>query len=366
MLIVGSTALKRFGVNRGEPKDIDRWFSRGDENGIGAHDDSVIPCHIYQMLKWQHSNTGTVNPHAIYTIKMSHLPHDIKWEKTKNDIIWLKAKGCQLILPLYHELKLHWETVHGDKSFLSLLQNKDEFFNDFVHYEYDHDYLHEVVASPAQPMYNMCLKDGEAVLTDKAKFCKMSGEDQIRMFREEIAVIALERWVLNPKCKRSIGWYEAHGMALKKTIISLTKNWATDFLIHNLEKFVKPDYSYYKNALNLLGDLQMTDLLNSVRWEEFKDEIDYHSSDDNDLLGNIAEDDVCMDAVTIAKYDFEHLMQEGGGEGGSEYCEAVFRFDGKLYHVEYSYASHCGHDYDYISETLTEVTARKKTVTVYS
>lgn len=367
MLIVGSTALEYFGLNRNEPKDLDRWFSDKYVEGMGEMDDTSVPDIIYQSLAWHYSHNGYVTPDAIYTIKMSHLPWDIKWEKTKNDIIWLKSKGCQLIPELYKDLKKHWETVNGDKSFLSLLQNKEEFFNDFVHYEHDHDYLHEVVASPSKPMYSMCLKEGEAVLTDHSKFLNMSGDDQVRMFREEIAVIALERWVLNPKCNIGVSWYEAHGMSLKKTIISLTKNWATDFLIHNLEKFVRPDFSYYKNALNLLGDKHMTDLLTSSKWKEFRSVVDYIDDEgDSELLFMMAEGGV-YSAVDIDKvFGYDNVMQEGGGEGGAEHCEAVFKFDGKFYKVEYSYASHCGHDFDYIKDTLKEVFPKQVTSTVYS
>lgn len=63
--------------------------------------------------------------------------------------------------------------------------------------------------------------------------------------------------------------------------------------------------------------------------------------------------------------DYEHLEQEGGGEGGSEYCHGVFKLKGKIYKAEYSYYSYDGHDYNGIYDTLKEVKPVEKTIIVY-
>lgn len=65
------------------------------------------------------------------------------------------------------------------------------------------------------------------------------------------------------------------------------------------------------------------------------------------------------------QHTYKHLQQEGGGEGGSEYCYGVFEFDGKVYKAEWSYYSHMGCEYDDIVDTLREVKPAKKTITVY-
>ena len=98
-------------------------------------------------------------------------------------------------------------------------------------------------------MYTKCLKQGEEVLIDKSLFDKLTFEEQVRMFREEITVIAIERFLVNPNTKGKYSWVQAYMMSLKKTITQLTKNWATDFIVLNLEHFVKPDYSMFKHAL---------------------------------------------------------------------------------------------------------------------
>jgi hypothetical protein len=62
---------------------------------------------------------------------------------------------------------------------------------------------------------------------------------------------------------------------------------------------------------------------------------------------------------------YEHIQQEGGGEGGSEYCYGVFKLNDKYYKARYSYYSYCGYEYDYITETLNEVFPKEKTIIVY-
>lgn len=62
---------------------------------------------------------------------------------------------------------------------------------------------------------------------------------------------------------------------------------------------------------------------------------------------------------------YNHLSQDGGGEGGSEECEGIFQLKGKTYRAHYSYYSYNGHEYDYIVDTLEEVKPVEKTVTVF-
>ncbi len=416
MIIVGSTALEVWGLNRSTPKDVDRWFyEEADRSRAGKEDDYVMPSRIFYLVPVR---MGFATPNAIYTIKCSHLAWDIKWEKTKNDILWLTHKGCELIPELYHALKDHWQSVHGDKSFLSLKKDKDEFFDDHVAHIYNHDWLHEVVASPNKPMYESCLQEGEQVLVDKDKFDAMPFANRVRMFREEISVIALERWVLNNHWKGKVGWYEAYGLALKKTITNLTKNWANDFIVQNLAHFNTPDWGYFKNAMrieeNLMGNvdkqyfeelvekLGVGEDLDEMVVEMATGEFDPYPEWTYTEATKKAEETVKEEfgdwrdlpygdpvkARAMAKFfslrtelkaeyckqvdesgelpvSYKHLMQEGGGEGGSEYCEGVFELDGKCYHVSWSYASHCGFDTDDAFNTLKEVTPKEKTITVY-
>lgn len=160
---------------------------------------------------------------------------------------------------MFDALVAYWTEEFGNKDFLSLKKDKEDFFTDNVTYVYDHDWLHEQVSSPNPPIYALCLKEGEDALIDKNKFDQLPFSDQVRMFREEVAVIAIERYLVNPNIKGKFSWFRAYQMSLHKTITQLTKGWATSFIVLNLEHFTKPDYMYFKHALSVItrkGDEQ--------------------------------------------------------------------------------------------------------------
>lgn len=245
-IVVGSSAMYYWGVGR-KPNDLDVWT---DELKSIVGDVKRIPTTILQEI------TTTENYACLddlYTIKCSHLgwPNP-NWNKHKQDVLLLDSLGCSLNSELYLLLTEFWKTELGDKSFLSLDKSKEDFFIDKVSYVYDHDYLHGLVSYPNRPMYTRVLKKGSEVLIDKGKFDVLSFEQQVRMFREEIAVIACGRWVLNPYWKGKVSWFKAHHLSLQKTITNLTKNWATGFIVLNLREFVKPEFSYYENILKTL------------------------------------------------------------------------------------------------------------------
>jgi hypothetical protein len=65
----------------------------------------------------------------------------------------------------------------------------------------------------------------------------------------------------------------------------------------------------------------------------------------------------------VSHNDYEHIYQEGGGEGGAEYCESVFKWKGKYYKITYNYYSYTGYRFD--SAEMGEVFPTEKTITVY-
>lgn len=249
-IVVGSVATKHWLPEYRTPSDIDIWTDKPFIKSAG-YDYKNLPSSIISLLdvQWVKGKyLATLD--TLYTIKCSHLGWDNPmWNKHKQDVLLLKSKGATLDITLYLELLDYWKEELGDKSFLSLKKDKKSFFQDNVTYVYEHDWLHEQVSYPQQPVYKSCLGVGEEVLIDKIKFDSLHHCDKVRMFREEIAVIAVERWLVNPKCKGRYGWVQAYIMSLRKTITSLTKGWASEFIILHLEDFVKPDYSYFKNVL---------------------------------------------------------------------------------------------------------------------
>ena len=67
-IIVGSTALKHFGLNRSEPKDVDVWTDN-ESDLIAGTDSHLIPSHILLLVP---RKDWYATPDAIYTIKCSH------------------------------------------------------------------------------------------------------------------------------------------------------------------------------------------------------------------------------------------------------------------------------------------------------
>ena len=406
IVTVGSSALAYYGMSRRTPKDIDLWVCHYSVISClltNGNDAVLMPQCILDLVP---TENGYATPDAVYTIKCSHFGWNIHWQKTKLDILWLKAKGCKLIPELYSALVAYWKKEHGNKEFLSLKQDKEGFFNDNVTYVYDHDYLHELVAYPDKPMYTKCLREGEDVLIDKAKFATMPFKWRVKMFREEIAAIAIERWSVNRYWKGKVSWHKAYRLALQKTVTNLTKNWATEFIVLNIEEFVVPDYTYFKHAIetlklrreNMSEILKVFEEVNKahpdVKGEELRylilamatggycPEVDFTyeneypdysiRKDGEEIYQQLYDawhteshaEDKLRDEVK-SNLGYSHITTDGGGEGGTEACYGVFMLKGTMYKAEWSYYSHQGYEYDYIVDTLQVVKPVQKTVTVY-
>jgi len=255
-IVVGSTAVSKTSIKFREPSDLDVWTDDIEylhkETVKPGVDIKLIPKHILYMLETPDGLHCTSDD--VYTIKCSHLGwKNPCWSKHKADVLFLKSQGCNLKRELFEVLVDYWTKEFGNKDFLSLKKNKEDFFTDNVTYVYDHDWLHEQVSSPEAPVYTLCLKDNEDVLIDRNKFNRLTFASQVRMFREEITVIAIERYLVNTKVKGKFSWFRAYHLALHKTITQLTKGWATDFIVLNLEHFTKPDYRYFKHALSVIN-----------------------------------------------------------------------------------------------------------------
>lgn len=219
-------------------KDVDIWLREGTElpEKQPNIEYSYIPNEIMDMF----GGVSYATIDHILTIKLSHLEYDIKWWKHVKDVEFLIQRGARVNNKILNVLREHWKTVHGSsKNKLSLYKTKEEFFDDFVVKKYDHDWLHRQVAFNKQPVYETVLKDGQEVMIDKEKFDRLSFWSKVRMFKEEVAVIALERYLLNDDCAISsvpVAWV----MALRKTVTALTKGWASRFMVDNLIHFLDP------------------------------------------------------------------------------------------------------------------------------
>lgn len=90
-IIIGSNALKYHNVIE-EALDLDVWGSSESttltKNFMGSDAKYVdyvrMPKEILELIPHNH---GYATPDSILTIKISHFPWDIKWEKTKRHIL---------------------------------------------------------------------------------------------------------------------------------------------------------------------------------------------------------------------------------------------------------------------------------------
>ncbi len=372
-VIVGSFAWA--GIDkRISYKDIDVWYYGKKPKLITlstSYDFQKMPKNI---VKWLLKHDTTLN--VLYTIKCSHLGwSNPMWTKHKQQLLLMQKQNAKIIPELYNLLINHWKIKLGDKAFLSLDKNKKEFFTDHVNYRFNHDDLHIEASYYTRPLYELVLKKGSEVLICEKKFKNLLFTDQIRLFKEEIHTIALERWILNPYwIKKGISINVAHSLSIQKTITNLTKNWACDFIIQNLNHFVKPDYKIYYKVINKLltnkeKEIYMPnetalDYLQTV-FQELCLVYPQIKPDGLDcFIYELCEDDIYNDDK-IKLLEYEHLQQEGGGEGGAEDCYGVFKIKDKTFKAYYQYRSHEGHDYSDIEYSVRFVTPKLKQVTVY-
>lgn len=373
MIVVGGTAMKRICPEWREPADLDVFCG---EEGVDGADWHYLPEHIRNLFTVDEDGYADLN--SMYTLKLSHLAYDIHWWKHMQDLLHMKKLGAQRDVLLYRALQHWWYEVHGDKSFLNMKKDAASFFNDRVKYVYDHDWLHEVVAYPNPPMYTKCLKDGEEVLIDPSKFDKLKTfDEQVQMFKEEICVIATERWLVH---KKGITPQRAYQLALHKTVCNLTKGWACEFILTNLECFLTPLDNWISNLRKHnvdIGEENMKpewteEYLSKTKYEYKTAEggVDSYEVSEEELINILTEGlrwaSGISDAVRWLKENgYELLDQDGGGEGGSESCSVVFKLKDKMYRAYYSYYSYEGYDYFGFFDNMKEVKPVQKTITVY-
>lgn len=365
-VIVGGRAMKWHGLrNPNYQGDWDIWTSKEWDIKFEGMDVCVMPKDI--LLQFKNTRSGYASLDDLYTIKLSHLPYDIFWWKHVQDILLLKKHGAKINQTLYDKLKDHWKSEHGgSKSHLSLYQSKDQFFDDFVPKQYEHDYLHELVAFPAQPMYISCLKDGEDVFIDKDKWNLLSFEQKVRMMKEEIAVIALERWLIPSLTKKNNQFtiQQSWNRSVHKTVTRLTKGEFSCFIVENIEEFLNPLEKEMLHTLEVLNlkEIYMTNKINFVDFIEMVDEILVEEGFPHEWEEKWNEYDILHgDFPENSRVEF--IKREGGGEGGTEDCYSVIKVDGVFYKVTYSYYSHYGFETDYAEVFV--VSPKKKIITVY-
>lgn len=187
--------------------------------------------------------TATAN--MLYMLKMSHryrknTPHFLK---TMSDIWVMRDHGCEIEDEDLYKARMDatYEYKHP-----RLNTSKSEFFvnnNGELSYTYDHDTIHIAMAHLGRPMYTYYAKDGEQVLSDRAKFDALPHEQKCMGVIEEAYVLALERSVVPHGTVPRV----AFEMALEKVCTSITSGWFREFgweHYHEVDEMYDDSYAH--------------------------------------------------------------------------------------------------------------------------
>lgn len=275
-LVNGSYALKREFSSEFPrmPRDIDGYLRGTDDSIKGMYrgkriELKGIPVDLYDKMfcyatgaRWP-STTPTAEiflpTEVLYTIKVSHSFFDVHWEKTMSDILWMQQHNVperqdrysriktpvmgRLREEIFQDLYAFWLQRHkNNKSKITFNKKNEDFFKNGVKYEYDHDYLHSLVKYYDTPMYTRIKHDQSLALTSKELFDNLCQEEKLNLCREEISVIALERFLIPTDFQTPL--MGAWRGAAKKLITTMSKGWFPRFIVENWQHLHKPDTNH--------------------------------------------------------------------------------------------------------------------------
>lgn len=238
MLLIGSRAIKHhFPDFRREPKDTDYAVMEklpGDRPNRTEYLEIPELCSLYEP-------GSIIEPDDLYTLKMSHVFWSILQEKHLSDLSFLKLRGCKLNPELFKTLYRHWEMKHGPNVRQNFDKANEEFFNDHVKREMDHDDIHAIM-NP-EPLYKLAKEDlGYAAISQRI-FTILPLETQMDIVREEAYVLAIERFLIPGT---GVHWRVAYARMLRAMIGRLTPLWLGIFIADNYSILNKPKFNFYK------------------------------------------------------------------------------------------------------------------------
>lgn len=191
----------------------------------------------------------------LYLLKMSHRfkkfsvrPH--LFSKTMKDIHTLRALGCSISDERKPLLKAR-EKESYNYNHPSLNQGKKTFFsNDGIKYEWDHDTIHEAVATMERPAYTYYIEPGQEVKCSKQMFFDAPEEVRLLGVLEEALVLALERAQITSQIPNPPPPVHSFMFALAKVCTSITSGWFRDYAWENYWKVVKIFFESHTNYVD--------------------------------------------------------------------------------------------------------------------
>ncbi len=243
-ILIGSKAIKHyFPEFSREPKDTDYIiyeYQKFDEfpEVNQPSDGTRIEYLKNKVITDKYNGTGKeiIDLNDLCTLKASHLMWNINWEKHMFDLQFLLKQGCKIDFKLFYELYDYWNEYHSKNKRSDLKMTKEEFFTNAVNYdEAEHDYLHTLI-NPV-PTYTKVLKDGCEVELDETKFHNLPYEDKLDFVREEVMIMAAERY-------KGLDYRTRYGHMLKKFIISHAPIWSLIFILENYITLLKAPFNF--------------------------------------------------------------------------------------------------------------------------
>ena len=248
-ILIGSTAAYHWFPDSRVPQDIDILTPAkisGNHSKICVVDAQWHDCAEYIINT--NKNKVCCDPDALFTIKVSHAHWNIKWQKTMYDIAFFQSKGCALNMELYSKLFKIWESVHGKKQ-VNMSKPMTEFFHDHVNRQYDHEFLHQIVAFKSKPMHEVLRPDHGTAWCSEALFNELPIEEKYMACMEECLVTAIERANLTKDSKLSAR-LAAVNNAYFLMCTSMTTGWFARFLILNQRNLLSSWRSQWEPQLN--------------------------------------------------------------------------------------------------------------------
>lgn len=245
MIIIGSVAIRYWypDFNR-LPKDIDyAVISSKQYNSTRSTEYLENPIlyksiHSYHII--ENNDKLYLSPEGLLTLKMSHLFWDINWNKHMFDVQFLLSKDLDIDKVLFYDLIDYWKEYLPKIRRSDLVMSREDFFSNAINYDScEHDILHTLI-NPT-PMYTLLLK-GEVEL-DEDKFNQLSFEDKLEVVREEVYVMAYERY-------KHLNYMIAYKKMLDKFIRLHAPIYIAIFAIKNYIALLKPKLNYIKKIEN--------------------------------------------------------------------------------------------------------------------
>lgn len=241
-LLIGSRALN-YWYPKVPIKDTTDWDVISDEpiEGTEWHNPNLLK--NYAMERYatgiRVGEFNVVSPKGLFIVKRSHLWRDLSFgkhithfHKYLNQVRGDLNTGDWVV---YKERLLATQ-VQFPKQHPRLDVSVGEFFDDYVPKKYDHDYLHELLAYEAKPMYSRLQRDSSKAWCEKDLWESLTHTQKIQCCAEETQVIAVERfmvpsqWEFIPRL--------AYMKSLEKVCTTLTSGWFRDFAIDNYPSIV--------------------------------------------------------------------------------------------------------------------------------